>query len=131
MARKRNGRVPIGEVFSVPGGPVKAVRAVSLQARHHFTGVDQVDPLAGASGPNSDPGFIARPLARCALPRPNPGHRRRFEGRARGCVTRPGPVSTMSQSARDCSIETRKIVPARAACVLRKVTAAQPPRAGW
>ena len=45
MARKRNGLVPIGEVFGNLAGPVKAIREASPQALHHFTQADQVDQL--------------------------------------------------------------------------------------
>ena len=37
MKRKRNGLVPIGEVCSGLGGPVKEIREASPQALHHFT----------------------------------------------------------------------------------------------
>ena len=45
MARKRDGLVPIGEVFSDLDGPVKELRGASPQAVHHFTQVDQVNQL--------------------------------------------------------------------------------------
>ena len=37
MHRKRDGLVPIGEVFSDLSGPVAAIRDASPQALHHFT----------------------------------------------------------------------------------------------
>ena len=43
MQRKRDSLIPIGEVFDGLGGPVKAIRDASPQARHHFTQADQVD----------------------------------------------------------------------------------------
>ena len=36
MQRKHGELIPIGEVFSDLGGPVKAIREASPQARHHF-----------------------------------------------------------------------------------------------
>ena len=75
MARKRVGLVPIGEVFSDLGGPVKAIREASPQARHHFTQADQVNQLVEASEADPDMGFMARLLALCSLPRTNPGNR--------------------------------------------------------
>ena len=75
MARKRDGLVPIGEVFSDLGGPVKAIREASPQARHHFTRFDQVNQLIEASEADPDMGFMARTMALCSLPRTNPGNR--------------------------------------------------------
>ena len=37
MQRKRGELVPIGDVLSDLGGPVKAIREASPQALHHFT----------------------------------------------------------------------------------------------
>ena len=60
MARKRNGWVPVGEVFGGLDGPVKAHRDTSPQARHHFTQADQVNHLATAHEADPDLGFMAR-----------------------------------------------------------------------
>ena len=49
MQRKQGRLVPIGEVFSGLGGPVKAIREATPQARHHFTQADQVHQLVAAS----------------------------------------------------------------------------------
>ena len=49
MQRKRDGLVPIGEVFGGLDGPVKALRDASPQAWHHFRQADQVRQLVGAS----------------------------------------------------------------------------------
>ena len=49
MAREPDGLVPIGEAFGGLDGPVKAIREASPQAVHHFTQVDQVNQLVGAS----------------------------------------------------------------------------------
>ena len=48
MQRKRDGSLPIGEVFGGLDGPVKAL-IPSPQALHHFTQADQVNLLVGAS----------------------------------------------------------------------------------
>ena len=79
MKRKRNGLVPIGEVCSGLGGPVKEIREASPQALHHFTRFDQVNQLVGASEADPDLGFMARLLALCSLPRTNPGNRKEYK----------------------------------------------------
>ena len=86
MQRKRGELVPIGEVFSDLGGPVKAIREASPQARHHFTQADQVNQLVGASEAEADLGFMARMLVLCSLPRTNPGNRLQYK-RANGPYT--------------------------------------------
>ena len=45
MEHKRGSLVPVAEVVSGLGGPVKAIREASPQARHHFTQADQVNQL--------------------------------------------------------------------------------------
>ena len=57
MARKREGLVPIGEVFGGLDGPVKELREASPQAVHHFTQADQVNQLVEASEADPDPGL--------------------------------------------------------------------------
>ena len=79
MQRKRDGLVPIGEVFGGLAGPVKAIRAASPQARHHFTQADQVNLLVSASEADPDLGFMARMLVLCSLPRTNPGDRKEYK----------------------------------------------------
>ena len=79
MARKRDGLVPIGEVFGGLDGPVKAIRDASPQAVHHFTQVDQVNQLVEASEADPDMGFMARLMALCSLPRTNPGNRLQYK----------------------------------------------------
>ena len=71
MKRKQDGLVSIGGL----GGPVKAIREASPQARHHFTRFDQVNLLVSAREVDPDLGFMARLLALCSLPRTNPGNR--------------------------------------------------------
>ena len=79
MKRKRNGLVPIGEVCSGLGGPVKEIREASPQALHHFTRFDQVNQLVSASEADPDMGFMARLMALCSLPRTNPGNRLQYK----------------------------------------------------
>ena len=86
MQRQRGGLVPIGDALSGMGGPVKAIRGVSPQARHHFTQADQVNLLVSASEADPDRGFMARTMALCSLPRTNPGQRYRY-------VRRNGPYT--------------------------------------
>ena len=86
MARKRNGLVPAGETSGSLGGPVKALREASPQARHHYTQADQVGQLVSANEADADLGFMARLLALCSLPRTNPGNRFRY-------VRRNGPYT--------------------------------------
>ena len=74
MQRKRDGSLPIGEVFGGLDGPVKAL-IPSPQALHHFTQADQVNQLVSASEADPDLGFMARMLVLCSLPRSNPGNR--------------------------------------------------------
>ena len=78
MQRQRGDLVPIGEVIGGLGGPVKAIREASPQARHHFTQADQVNQLVSASEADADLGFMARTMALCSLPRTNPGDRLRY-----------------------------------------------------
>ena len=78
MARKRNGWVPVGEVFGGLDGPLKALREASPQAVHHFTQADQVNQLVTASEADPDLGFMARLMALCSLPRTNPGNQIRY-----------------------------------------------------
>ena len=79
MKRKRNGLVPIGEVCSGLGGPVKEIREASPQALHHFTQADQVNQLVSASEADPDLGFMARMMTLCSLPRTNPGNRLQYK----------------------------------------------------
>ena len=79
MQRQRGGLVPIGDALSGMGGPVKAIRDVSPQARHHFTQADQVNLLVSASEADPDRGFMARTMALCSLPRTNPGNRHQYK----------------------------------------------------
>ena len=78
---KRDGFVPIGDVIAgveLPDGRALP-RPATLQARHHFTMLDQVTQLVGASEAAADLGFMARLLALCSLPRTNPGNQKEFK----------------------------------------------------
>ena len=56
---RKQGLVPIGEVFGGRAVPLKAIREASPQTRHHFTQADQVDQLVSASEADPDLGFRA------------------------------------------------------------------------
>ena len=79
MQRKRGELVPVRETLADLGGPVKAIREASPQARHHFTQADQVNQLIGASEADPDLGFMARLMTLCCLPRTNPGTRHQYK----------------------------------------------------
>ena len=79
MQRNPGEWVPIGDALSGMGGPVKAIRAASPQAVHHFTQADQVNQLVAASEADPDLGFMARTMALCSLPRTNPGNRKEYK----------------------------------------------------
>ena len=78
MEGKQDGLLPIREAFGGLGGPVKAIRDASPQARHHFTVADQVEQLVTASEADPERGFMARTMALCSLPRSNPGNRLQY-----------------------------------------------------
>ena len=78
MEQKRGGLVPIGKVAVRLPGIEGRGRAMSAQARHHFTTLRQVTQLIEASEAEPDLGFMARLLALCSLPRTNPGDRLQF-----------------------------------------------------
>ena len=75
MERKRDGLVPIADIFTGWDGPAKP------QARRGFTLADQVNQLVGASEADPERGFMARMLALCSLPRTNPGNRKEYSDR--------------------------------------------------
>ena len=77
--KHKDGLAPIREAFSDLPGPVQALREASPQARHHFTQVDQVNQLVGASEADADLGFMARLMALCSLPRTNPGDQLQYK----------------------------------------------------
>ena len=79
MQRQRGELVPIGDALSGTGGPVKALRDASPQARHHFTQADQVNQLVAASEADPDRGFMGRTMALCSLPRTNPGNSKEYK----------------------------------------------------
>ena len=86
MQRKRAELIPIGDVLAGLGGPMKALRDDSPQARRGFTVADQVNQLVEASEAAPARGFMARMMALCSLPRTNPRDRLRY-------VRRNGPYT--------------------------------------
>ena len=72
MERKQDKLLPIGEAFGGLDGLVDAVCDASPQARHHYRLFDQVDALVRASETDPEPGFMARLMTLCSLPRSNP-----------------------------------------------------------
>ena len=79
MQRQRGELVTIGDALSGLGGPMKAIRDDSPQARRGFTQADQVNQLVSASEADPDLGFMARMMALCSLPRSNPGNRLQYK----------------------------------------------------
>ena len=79
MERKRDELVSTGAVFSVLVGKVKEALQPLPQGVHHFTRLDQVNQLVGASEADADMGFMTRLMALCSLPRSNPGNRLQFK----------------------------------------------------
>ena len=86
MERKRDEVVSTGAVFSILVGKVKEALQPSPHGVRHFTRLDQVDHLVGASEADPDMGFMVRLLALCSLPRTNPGNRKEY-------VRRNGPYA--------------------------------------
>ena len=81
--RSDKGFLPTGDISSILDGQVKEALQPSPHGVRHFTRLDQVDQLVGASEADPDMGFMARMLALCSLPRTNPGNRlqyKRFNG---------------------------------------------------
>ena len=82
MPRKRDGFIPLGDVaeaVALPGDRSMTLRTSAPQARRHFTRLDQVTQLVGASEADPELGFMARLLALCSLPRTNPGNRHQYK----------------------------------------------------
>ena len=78
MERKQDKLLPIGEAFGGLDGMMQALRAASPQARRHYGRFDQVDALVRASETDPEPGFMARLMTLCSLPRANPGDRDKY-----------------------------------------------------
>ena len=88
MVHKHDGFVPLGELadgLSLPDGRALS-RPATLNARHHFTTLQQVDQLVEASEAEPDLGFMARLLALCSLPRTDPKNRLQY-------IRRNGPYT--------------------------------------
>ena len=86
MERKQDKLLPIGEAFGGLDGLMDAVCEASPQARRHYGLFDQVDALVRASETDPKPGFMARWLMLCSLPRSNPGSREKY-------IRRNGPYT--------------------------------------
>ena len=78
MERKRDGFVPLGDVFGGLSVPVNALCKASPQAVYHWGREDQIKALVAARDADPDMGFMMRLLALCALPRTNPGDRLQY-----------------------------------------------------
>ena len=78
MERKQDKLLPIGEAFGGLTGLVKAFQEAAPQAREHYRLGDQVDALVHASETDPEPGFMARLMTLCSLPRTNPGDREKY-----------------------------------------------------
>ena len=79
MKRKREGFTLIGDIAGAVEPPDgRALTPAAPPALHHFTHLDQIDQLVGASEVDADLGFMARLLALCSLPRTNPGDRKEY-----------------------------------------------------
>ena len=103
----RGGFVPVGELaYTLPGFEARG-RAMSAQARHHFTTLHQVNQLVEASEAEPDLGFMARLLALCSLPRTNPGDRKEYVRRNGPCRQRQ---RVTSRGSRFSSRSTRRSV---------------------
>ena len=91
MQSKRDGLVPIADIFTDWDGPVKP--DAKPQTVRPFTQADQVNALVSAREADADRGFMARLMTLCSLPRANPGtrlsvHPREWPvlvGHGRGC----------------------------------------------
>ena len=77
---------PIKEVLAGRGGAEHALGEGSPQVSHHFTRIDQIDQLIGASEDDPEVGFMARLMMLCSFPRTNPGNRLQY-------VRRNGPYT--------------------------------------
>ena len=66
--------LPTGDISSILDGKVKEALRPSPHGVRHFTRLDQVDQLVGASEADPDMGFMVRLMALCSLPRSNPGN---------------------------------------------------------
>ena len=97
MERKQDKLLPIGEAFGGLDGMMQALRDASPQARRHFGRFDQVDALVRASETDPEPGFMARWLMLCSLPRSNPGQRKEY-------VRRNGPYTLYMTAGGGCKL---------------------------
>jgi hypothetical protein len=72
--------LPGMEEITVPQREPEPIKALTVQGKHHFTRLKQIDALAGiGDDPNADMGFMARLLTLCSLPRTDPGSRLQYK----------------------------------------------------
>ncbi len=82
---KKGDLTHIGEIL--PGleqlkalKPLPEPKALTLQGKHHFTRIKQIDALADiADDPAAEMGFMARMMTLCSLPRTDPGTRLQYK----------------------------------------------------
>ena len=124
MERKRDGFVPLGDVpIRLPSIEGRG-RAMSANARHHFTLLRQVNQLIEAGEAEPDLGFMARLLALCSLPRTNPRDREKY-------IRRNGPYKLIMQAGGDPgSAPVREPAPAAPGVGLFRSGADAKPRVG-
>jgi hypothetical protein len=72
--------LPGMEEITAPQREPEPIKALTVQGKHHFTRLKQIDALAGiGDDPNADMGFMARLLTLCSLPRTDPGSRLQYK----------------------------------------------------
>ena len=79
MLRKRDGLLPIGDVFSGLGRTEKKALQKSPQARHHFTQADQVNQLVSANEADPDLGFHGAADGALLIAPDQPGNRLQYK----------------------------------------------------
>jgi Plasmid encoded RepA protein len=82
---RKHGLVQIGELLPGfkhlrPASQPQETKAITLQSKHHFTRIKQINALVGiADDPATDMGFMARMMTLCSLPRTDPGTRLQYK----------------------------------------------------
>lgn len=71
---------PIKPLLSKKAKSPPETKALTVQAKYHYTRLKQIDELARiGQGDSQDIGFMARLLTLCSLPRTNPGDRLQYK----------------------------------------------------